>query len=68
MTGRDPFRSNRFHWCALAVGFIAARERRLEDALYVRSLAYSLFEEGAFRDRVQLAPSETDVSDWSQGR
>jgi hypothetical protein len=49
----DPFWSNRFHWCALAAGFIAAGEDRLADALYVRELAYKLYEEGAFRDRVK---------------
>jgi hypothetical protein len=49
----DPFWSNRFHYCALTAGFIAASEGRLDDALYVRELAYALFEEGAFRDRVK---------------
>jgi hypothetical protein len=52
----DEFWSNRFHYCALAAGFIAASENRLHDALYVRDLAYSLFEDGAFRDCVQHSP------------
>ena len=47
-----PFWTTRFHWCALAAGFIAEAEGRLDDSLYVRDLAYSMFEEGAFRDRV----------------
>jgi hypothetical protein len=39
---RDPnnFWSDRFHCCALAAGFIADSEGRLDDALYVRDLAY----------------------------
>lgn len=49
----DDFWSNRFHYCALAAGFIAASEGRLADARYVRELAYALYEEGAFRDRVK---------------
>jgi hypothetical protein len=59
----DPqdFWDNRFHWCALAAGFIAASEGRLDDALYVRELAYSFYEEGAFRDRAEHAPSKTSV-------
>lgn len=48
----DEFWSNRFHWCALAAGFIATAEGRIGDSLYVRKLTYSMFEEGAFRDRV----------------
>lgn len=53
----DDFWSNRFHWCALAAGFIAAGEGRLGEALYVRELAYTLYEEGAFRDRVRQSLS-----------
>ena len=49
----DDFWSNRFHYCALAAGFIAASEGKLDDSLYVRELAYSFYEEGAFRDRVK---------------
>lgn len=45
--------SDRFHWCALAAGFIAASEDRLHDSQYVRDLAYRMYEEGAFRDRVR---------------
>ncbi len=62
MSPADPFWSNRFHWCALAAGFLAASEGRLDDALYVRELAYSLYEEGAFRDRVNHAPFKTNLS------
>lgn len=51
----DDFWFNRFHWCALAAGFLAAREGRLEDSDYVRRLAYAFYEDGAFRDRVQPA-------------
>ncbi len=54
----DSFWSNRFHWCALAAGFIAASEGRIEDVLYVRDLAYSLYEEGAFRDHAALTSGE----------
>lgn len=50
MTG-DIFQ-DRWHWCALAAGFLAAAEGRLEDSAYVRELAYRFYEEGAFADRV----------------
>ena len=40
----------------LAAGFIAADEDRLDDALYVRELAYTLYEEGAFRDQAAGKP------------
>jgi hypothetical protein len=46
----DDFWSNRFHWCALAAGFQAARERKLDDSLSVRQIAYRLYESGAFRE------------------
>lgn len=45
--------SDRFHWCALAAGFIAVLEGRLQDSCYVRDLAYQMYEEGAFGDRVR---------------
>jgi hypothetical protein len=48
--------NDRFHWCALAAGFIAASEDRLHDTLYVKELTYEFYEEGAFRDRVKCAP------------
>lgn len=48
----EEFWENRFHWCALAAGFIAVAEGKLHDSLYVRELAYRMYEEGAFRDRV----------------
>jgi hypothetical protein len=47
-----PFWSDRFHWCALAAGFLAACEGRLDDSTYVKELAYEMYESGAFRDRV----------------
>jgi hypothetical protein len=46
----DPVWSNRFHWCALAAGFLAAAEGRLDDSEYVRKLAYEFYETGAFQD------------------
>jgi hypothetical protein len=49
----DPFWNDRWHWCALAAGFLAASEGRLEDSEYVRKLAYAFFEEGAFQNRVK---------------
>lgn len=55
----EEFWDNRFHWCALAAGFIAAIEGKLRDSLYVRELAYSMYEEGAFRDRVS---QEQDIA------
>jgi hypothetical protein len=48
----DDFWTNRFHCCALAAGFIAASEGRLNDSRYVRDVAYRMFEEGAFREHV----------------
>ncbi len=45
----DEFWSDRFHWCALAAGFIAASEGRVADSEYVRRLAYEFFQEGAFK-------------------
>jgi hypothetical protein len=62
MSPCDPFWSDRFHWCALAAGFVAASEGRLDNALYVRELAYAMYKEGAFRDRVHQASSKTTVS------
>ncbi len=47
----DPVWTNRFHWCSLAAGFLAAAEGRLDDSRYVRELAYEFFETGAFRDQ-----------------
>jgi hypothetical protein len=49
----DDFWDNRFHWCALAAGFQAAIEGQLGNSDYVRDLAYRMFEEGAFADRVR---------------
>lgn len=48
----DEFWTNRFHWCALAAGFLAAGEQRLHDSTYVRALAYDFYEDGGFADRV----------------
>jgi hypothetical protein len=58
--------SERFHWCALAAGFIAVLEGRLQDSYYVRELAYEMYEDGAFADRVQSEKgqhSQEDVAD-----
>ncbi len=52
----DPFSHDRFHWCALAAGFIAAAEGRLDDSRYVQRVAYEFYESGAFRDRVPPSP------------
>jgi hypothetical protein len=62
MNTADSFWSDRFHFCALAAGFIAASEGRLDDALYVRELAYSLYEEGAFRDHASHVQPQATVS------
>jgi hypothetical protein len=35
----DPFWSDRFHWCVLAAGFLAASEGRLDDSASVRESA-----------------------------
>jgi hypothetical protein len=53
----EDFWSNRFHWCALAAGGIAAREGRLDDSDYVRRLAFGLFEQGAFREESRTVRS-----------
>jgi hypothetical protein len=52
MSDDNDFWNDRFHRCALAAGFLAAAEGRLDDSEYVMSLAYSFYEEGAFRDKV----------------
>jgi hypothetical protein len=49
MSDPDDFWSNRFHFCALAAGFIAVAEGRLADSTYVQRLCYDLYESGAFR-------------------
>jgi hypothetical protein len=57
----EEFWQNRFHWCALAAGFLAAAEGRLKDDRYVQDLAYEFYETGAFRDCVpprQPQPSQ----------
>ena len=56
----DPVWSNRFHWCTLAAGFLAAAvEGRLDDSQYVQRLTYEFFETGAFQDRVSPSASST---------
>jgi hypothetical protein len=55
----DDFWNNRWHWCVLAAGFLAASEGRLDDSLYVKELAYFFFEDGAFRDRVKTKPQSS---------
>jgi hypothetical protein len=59
----DQFWANRFHACALAAGFIAFHEGRLDDSRYVKALAYELFESGAFQSREMLIPRVIDASD-----
>jgi hypothetical protein len=44
----DDFWSDRFHWCALAAGFLAASEGRLTDSAYVKRFADEFYNEGAF--------------------
>jgi hypothetical protein len=53
----DDFWSDRFHWCALAAGFMAASEGRLDDSAYVKRLAYELFEDGAFAKEAKARKS-----------
>ena len=55
----DDFWSNRFHWCALAAGFLAHSEGRLQDSDYVRSLAYEFYETGAFTAAVNKRKDRT---------
>lgn len=52
----DPFWQDRWHWCALAAGFLAASEGRLDDSSYVKELAYGMYESGAFAARAQPSP------------
>jgi hypothetical protein len=49
----DDFGADRFHCCAIAAGFMAACEGRLDDSGYVRRLAYQGYEEGAFADEAR---------------
>lgn len=51
--GIDAFWADRFHWCTLAAGFIAASEGRLQDSDYVRQLAYQGFQEGSFAEEAR---------------
>jgi hypothetical protein len=58
----EPIWNDRFHWCALAAGFLAASEGKLGDSEYCKRLTYEFYEAGAFRDRVPPAnpvPSES---------
>lgn len=48
----DDFWNDRFHWCALAVGFEAAIEGWLHDSERVRRETYAFYESGGFRDRM----------------
>lgn len=52
----EDFWDNRFHWCALVGGFLAAAEGRLDDSRYVRELVYGLYEGGAFREANSRTP------------
>ncbi|QEL18761.1 hypothetical protein [Limnoglobus roseus] len=54
----DDIFTDRFHWCSLAAGFLAAAEGRLDDSEYVRKLAYQWYEEGAFANRVPAKPTQ----------
>jgi hypothetical protein len=45
----DDIFTDRFHWCALAAGFLAAAESHLHDSEFVRRVAYRWYEEGAFK-------------------
>ncbi|HEV3005852.1 MAG TPA: hypothetical protein VGX78_15405 [Pirellulales bacterium] len=54
----DDFWSDRFHYCALAAGYIAASEGRLDDSEYVRRLAYELYERRPFRPAL---PGQVDT-------
>ncbi len=69
MTDADPdeFWSNRFHWRALAAGFLAASEGRLDDSAYVRKLAYEFFDTGAFRDRIAARKNDAITSPVDNG-
>ncbi len=51
----DSIFNDRFHWCALAAGFLAAMEDRLHDSEYVKQLTYDFYKQGAFRERVRAA-------------
>lgn len=57
--------SNRFHWCAVAAGFIAHAESRLDESSYVKELAYEMYESGAFRDRITSSSQAVDPTDQS---
>ena len=61
----EEFWENRFHWCALAAGFLAATEGRLDDSAYVQKLAYEFFEAGAFCDHVPSRTSSARSSSHS---
>lgn len=63
----DPFWSDRFHLCALAAGFLAAVEGRLQDSAYVKRLAYEMYESGAFRDRARPPNSALRLTDAGGG-
>lgn len=41
----DDFWADDFHWAALAAGFIAQSQGRLQDSDYVKQLAYELYKE-----------------------
>jgi hypothetical protein len=58
------FWNDRFHWCVLAAGFLAASEGWLHDSERVKRLAYQWYEEGAFADRVPTnrQPAGTSLS------
>ena len=63
----DDIFDNRFHWCALAAGFLAASEGRLHEQEYVRELAYRWYEDGAFADRLTGSPDGSTVTSPKSG-
>ena len=58
MTDDEEFWNTRFHWCALAAGFLAQSEGRLAESNYVRQLAYEFYEDGAFQERIRPPPTQ----------
>jgi hypothetical protein len=75
MADTENFWSNRFHWCALAAGFLAGSEGRIDDPRYVQELAYHFFDTGAFKKQAKSAESPSsclcqreaplhDQADW----
>lgn len=49
---------DRFHLCALAVGFQAALEGWLGDSQRVKYEVYQLYENGGFQTSIQIQPQQ----------